>query len=123
MLLLNVSSQREGVPDEFLSTALDLTDVNLLLLEDASMIFSIYVLRQAVLSLNVSDELRPELELLLAHLAAKNASVQPLNLLSLKSTHELLLVVIQAHFVALGDMLVEGEVVTQNTVIRSRLLG
>ena len=123
MLLLNVSSQRESVPDELLSTALDLTYVNLLLLKDASMILSIDVLRQAVLSLNVSDELRPELELLLAHLAAKNASVQPLNLLSLKSTHELLLVVIQAHFVALGDMLVEREVVAQNTATRNRLLG
>ena len=114
MLLLNVSSQGERVPDKPFATRLDLTNVDLLVFEDVAMIFPVEILRDSVLSLNVVDKIGTELELLLADLAAKNTPVQPLDLLSFKTTHQLLLVVIQGDLVALRDVLVEGEVVTEN---------
>ena len=114
MLLLNVSSQGERVPDKPFSTRLDLTNVDLLVFEDVAMIFPVEILRDSVLSLNVVDKIGTELELLLADLAAKNTPVQPLDLLSFKTTHQLLLVVVQGDLVALRDVLVEGEVVTEN---------
>lgn len=114
MLLLNVSSQGERVPDKPFSTRLDLTNVDLLVFENVAMIFPVEILRDSVLSLNVVDKIGTELELLLADLAAKNTPVQPLDLLSFKTTHQLLLVVVQGDLVALRDVLVEGEVVTEN---------
>ena len=114
MLLLYVSSQGERVPDKPFATRLDLTNVDLLVFEDVAMIFPVEILRDSVLSLNVVDKIGTELELLLADLAAKNTPVQPLDLLSFKTTHQLLLVVVQGDLVALRDVLVEGEVVTEN---------
>ena len=114
MLLLYVSSQGECVPDKSFATRLDLTNVDLLVLEDVAMIFPVEILRDSVLGLNVVDKIGTELELLLADLAAKNTPVEPLNFLSFKTTHQLLLVVVQGDLVALGDVLVEGEVVTEN---------
>ena len=80
--------------------------MNLLVLENVAVIFPVEILRDSVLSLNVVDKIGTELELLLADLAAKNTPVQPLDLLSFKTTHQLLLVVIQGDLVALGDVLV-----------------
>ena len=61
------------------------------------------------------DKVGAELELLFADLAAENTAVEPLDLLHFKPTHQLLLVIIQGDLVAFGDVLVEREVVTENT--------
>ena len=106
MLLLNVSSQGECVPHKPFAARLDLTNVDLLVLENVAMIFPVEILRDSVLGLNVVDKIGAELELLLADLAAKNTPVKPLNFLGFKTTHQLLLVVIQGDLVALGDVLV-----------------
>ena len=89
--------------------------MNLLVLENVAVIFPVEILRDSVFSLNVVDKIGAELELLLADLAAENTPVEPLDFLRFETTHKLLLVVVQGDLVALGDVLVEGEVVTENT--------
>ena len=66
------------------------------------------------------DEIRPEVELFFANLAAKDATIQPVNLFGFKGTHQLLLVVIQGNLVALSDMLIQGEVVTKDAERKKR---
>ena len=88
--------------------------MNLLVLENVAVIFPVEILRDSVFGLNVVDKIGAELELLLADLAAENTPVKPLNFLSFETTHQLLLVVVQGDLVALGDVLVEGEIVTEN---------
>ena len=92
--------------------------MNLLVLENVAVIFPVEILRDSVFGLNVVDKIGAELELLLADLAAKNTPVEPLDFLGLETTHQLLLVVVQRDLVALGDVLVEGEVVTENAESR-----
>ena len=92
--------------------------MNLLVLENVAVIFPVEILRDSVLGLNVVDKIGAELELLLADLAAENTPVEPLDFLGLETTHQLLLVVVQGDLVALGDVLVEGEVVTENAESR-----
>ena len=115
MLLLYVSSQGECVPDKSFSTRFDLANVDLLVFVDVAMIFPVEILRDSVLCLNVVDKIGAELELLFADLAAENTAVEPLDFFHFKATHQLLLVIIQGDLVAFGDVLVEGEVVTENT--------
>ena len=88
--------------------------MNLLVLENVAVIFPVEILRDSVFGLNVVDKIGAELELLLADLAAENTPVEPLDFLGLETTHKLLLVVVQGDLVALGDVLVEGEVVAEN---------
>ena len=88
--------------------------MNLLVLENVAVIFPVEILRDSVFGLNVVDKIGAELELLLADLAAENTPVEPLDFFGLETTHKLLLVVVQGDLVALGDVLVEGEVVTEN---------
>ena len=92
--------------------------MNLLVLENVAVIFPVEILRDSVFGLNVVDKIGAELELLLADLAAENTPVEPLDFLGLETTHQLLLVVVQGDLVALGDVLVEGEVVTENAESR-----
>ena len=92
--------------------------MNLLVLENVAVIFPVEILRDSVFGLNVVDKIGAELELLLADLAAENTPVEPLDFLGFETTHQLLLVVVQGDLVALGDVLVEGEVVTENAESR-----
>ena len=89
--------------------------MNLLVLENVAVIFPVEILRDSVLCLNVVDKIGAELELLFADLAAENTAVEPLDFFHFKPTHQLLLVIIQGDLVAFGDVLVEREVVTENT--------
>ena len=114
MFLLYVSSQGEGVPDKPLAAGLDLTNVDFLVLVNVALILPVEILRDSVLCLDVVDKIGAELEVLVADLASENTPVQPLNLFRLETTHQLFLVVVQRHLVALRDVLVEGEVVTED---------
>ena len=84
------------------------------MLVNVALVLPVEILRDSVLGLDVVDKIGAELEVLVADLASENTPVQPLNLFRLETTHQLFLVVVQRHLVALRDVLVEGEVVTED---------
>ena len=57
---------------------------------------------------------RPETELSLAHFAGEDALIEPLQPLGVIVGHKLVVVVLEAHPVRLGQVLVDGEVVAED---------
>ena len=115
MSLFYVSFQSQSLPIEFLPTALDLADVDLLDGVEGSELLGVGVQGHPVRCPNVGGEVRPELELSGAELTDESAKVEPLNPVLVVVNHELVVVVLQGDPVCLGEVLVDGEVVTQDT--------
>ena len=111
---LNVSLQGQGLPVEFLAAALYLANVNFLGGVERAKLLGVVVQSHHVDCSNVTSEVRPELEVCIAKFADKSAHIEPLNPFPVVVHHQLVVVVLQADPVGLGEVLVDGEVVTED---------